>query len=116
MSANGSRGTEATFDAYAPFEPCDIANRQLDQEGTRRHQRRRDTVVTGEAITLRFPDGSWEYCTTEGVPDARDSLVRAGVTWVVVGVTEALDDHRVVTLAAPAPEVLLPSVARRKGT
>ena len=56
------------------------------------------------AITLRFPDGSWEYCATERVPEAGDTPVRAGVMWIVVGVTEAVDDHRVVTMAAPAPE------------
>ena len=69
------------------------------------------------AITLRFPDGSWEYCATKRVPEAGDTLVRAGVTWNVVGVTEAVDEHRVVTMAAPAPaaEVLrFPSVATKK--
>jgi hypothetical protein len=81
----------------------------------RRLDRRRGAVVTGEAITLRFPDGSWEYCTTERVPEARDTLVRAGVTWVVVGVTETVDDHRVITLALPEPEVRLPIVATKKG-
>lgn len=81
----------------------------------RRLDRRRGTVVTGEAITLRFPDGSWEYCTTERVPEARDTLVRAGVTWVVVGVTETVDDHRVITLALPEPEVRLPIVVTKKG-
>ena len=107
MSASGSRGTAATFDGYAPFEPCDIAHRQLDRDRMCRHERRVGTAVTAEAITLRFPDGSWEYCTTERVPEARDTLVRAGVTWVVVGVTETVDDHRVITLAGPAPEVRL---------
>ena len=70
---------------------------------------------TSEAITLRFPDGSWEYCGTERVPDAGDTLVRAGVTWIVVGVTEAVDDHRVVTMALPPPEVRLTSVATKTG-
>ena len=46
----------------------------------------------------------WEYSVTERVPDAGDTLVRAGVTWIVVGVTEAVDDHRVVTMALPPPE------------
>jgi hypothetical protein len=82
----------------------------------RHHERiRRGTVMTREVITLRFPDGCWEYCTTERVPEAGDTLVRAGVTWLVVGVTEAIDDHRVVTMAAPAPEVRLPSVATKTG-
>ena len=72
-------------------------------------------VMALAAITLRFPDGSWEYCTTERVPEAGDTLVRAGVTWAVVGVTEAVDDHRVVTMAAPSPEVGLPHVATRTG-
>jgi hypothetical protein len=67
------------------------------------------------AITLRFPDGSWEYCATARVPEAGDTLVRAGVTWIVVGVTEAVDDHRVVTMVAPAPEIRLPSVATKAG-
>jgi hypothetical protein len=67
------------------------------------------------AITLRFPDGSWEYCTTERVPEAGDTLERAGVTWAVVGITEAVDDHQVVTMAAPAPEARIPSVATRTG-
>lgn len=68
-----------------------------------------------EAITLRFPDGSWEYRTTERLPEAGDTLVRAGVTWDVVGVTDAVDDHRVVTMAAPPPEVRLPRVATKTG-
>ena len=71
------------------------------------------------AITLRFPDGSWEYCATERVPEAGDTLVRADVTWIVVGVTEAVDDHRVVTMAAPAlrtyPEPLALRGAARRG-
>ena len=74
-----------------------------------------NTVVPLAAITLRFPDGSWEYCATERVPEAGDTLVRAGVTWAVVGVTEAVDDHRVVTMAAPPPEVGLPHVATKTG-
>ena len=62
------------------------------------------------AITLRFPDGSWEYCVTERLPEAGDTLVRAGFTWAVVGVTEAVDNHRVVTMAAPPPDLRLPRV------
>ena len=82
-----------------------------------RHRERthRAAVVTHEVITLRFPDGSWEYCATERVPEAGDTLVRAGVTWAVVGVTEAVDDHRVVTMAIPPPEIQLPSVATKIG-
>ena len=76
---------------------------------------RGNPVMPLDAITLRFPDGSWEYCATERVPEAGDSLVRAGVTWIVVGVTEAVDDHRVVTMAAPAPEIRLPSVTTKTG-
>ena len=69
MSANGSRGTEATFDAYAPFERCDLANGHPDRDRARNRERtHRMTVVAREAITLRFPDGSWEYCTTEEFP------------------------------------------------
>ena len=68
MSANGSRGTEATFDAYAPFERCDFANGQLDRDRALNRERTSLAVVTREAITLRFPDGSWEYCTTEEFP------------------------------------------------
>ena len=71
--------------------------------------------MTREVITLRFPDGTWEYCATERVPESGDTLVRADVTWVVVGVTEAVDDHRVVTMAAPAPEVRHPSVVTKTG-
>jgi hypothetical protein len=67
------------------------------------------------AITLRFPDGSWEYCATERVPEAGDTLVRAGVTWAVVGVTEAVDDHQVVTMALPPPEIRLPVVETKTG-
>ncbi len=67
------------------------------------------------AITLRFPDGSWEYCATERVPEAGDTLVRAGVTWAVVGVTEEVDDHRVVTMGVPPPVVGLPSVTKKTG-
>jgi hypothetical protein len=56
--------------------------------------------VASEPITIRFPSGAWEYVVTERVPDAGDTLVRDGTTWTVVGVTESVDGHRVVTMAA----------------
>ena len=42
---------------------------------------------------------------TDCVPDAGDTLIRDGETWTVVGVTESVDGHRVVTMA---PEVVEP--------
>ncbi len=57
------------------------------------------------AITIRFPTGDWEYGFTETTPEVGDTLARQGKTWVVVGVTESMDDHRVVTMAL-APEVM----------
>jgi hypothetical protein len=62
-------------------------------------------LVASEPITIRFPSGAWEYVMTERVPDAGDTLVRDGQTWTVVGVTEAEDGHRVITMA---PEVVKP--------
>jgi len=59
--------------------------------------------VAREPITIRFPSGAWEYVVTDRVPDAGDTLVRDGKTWTVVGVTESVDGHRVVTMA---PEVV----------
>lgn len=52
-----------------------------------------------ESITIRFPTGAWEYGFAERTPEVGDSLVRQGMTWVVVAVTESVDDHRVVTMA-----------------
>jgi hypothetical protein len=60
-----------------------------------------------ERITIRYPTGAWEYVSTERLPAFGDTLVREGQTWVVVGVTESVDDHRVVTMAL-APEALAP--------
>ena len=37
---------------------------------------------------------------TERVPNVGGTLVRAGKTWIVAGVTEAVDGHRVVSMAA----------------
>jgi hypothetical protein len=55
-------------------------------------------------MTIRFPSGAWEYVVTERVPDVGDMLVRDGATWIVAGVTELVDHHRVITMALP-PEV-----------
>ncbi len=57
------------------------------------------------AITIRFPTGDWEYGFTETTPEVGHTLARQGKTWVVVGVTESMDDHRVVIMAL-APEVM----------
>jgi hypothetical protein len=38
---------------------------------------------------------------TERVPHLGDTLVRDGTTWVVAGVTESVDQHRVITMALP---------------
>jgi hypothetical protein len=55
--------------------------------------------VASEALTIRFPSGAWEYTTTDRVPDVGDTLERDGETWFVAGVTESVDDHRVITMA-----------------
>ncbi len=55
-------------------------------------------------MTIRFPSGAWEYVVTERVPDVGDTLVREGTMWIVAGVTESVDHHRVITMALP-PEV-----------
>jgi hypothetical protein len=36
---------------------------------------------------------------TGRVPDVGDTLVRDGETWIVAGVTEPVDAHRVITMA-----------------
>ena len=58
-----------------------------------------------DSITIRFPTGVWEYGFTDKTPEVGDTLVRQGETWVVVAVTEAVDDHRNVTMAL-APDVM----------
>ena len=60
--------------------------------------------MVSETITIRFPNGTWEYRVTDRLPEVGDTLVRQGVTWTVVRVTESLDDHRVVTMAAAHEE------------
>jgi hypothetical protein len=55
-------------------------------------------------VTIRFPSGAWEYAVTERVPDVGDTLLRGGTSWVVAGVTESVDHHRVITMAL-SPEV-----------
>ncbi len=60
--------------------------------------------MASESLTIRFPSGAWEYATTERVPNVGDTLVRDGETWFVAGVTESVDDHRVITMA-PRAEV-----------
>lgn len=62
--------------------------------------------MASESITIRFPSGAWEYRVTEHVPHLGDTLVRDGTTWVVAGVTESVDEHRVITMA------LLPDVQK----
>lgn len=55
--------------------------------------------MASESLTIRFPSGAWEYATTERVPNVGDTLERDGTTWFVAGVTESVDDHRVITMA-----------------
>jgi hypothetical protein len=52
---------------------------------------------------MRFPSGAWEYVMTQRVPEVGDTLERDGKTWVVAGVTEAVDGHRGISMA-PSPE------------
>ena len=54
--------------------------------------------MASHSITIRFPSGRWEYAVTERVPAVGDTLMRDGKTWVVAGVTESVDDHRVITM------------------
>jgi hypothetical protein len=71
--------------------------------------------VPSEPITICFPSGAWEYVVTDRVPDAGDMLERDGKTWTVVGVTEPVDGHRVVTVAPVAVQPpTLASVARAR--
>jgi hypothetical protein len=60
----------------------------------------REKSVASESITIRFPSGAWEYVMAERVPNVGDTLVRDEKTWIVAGVTEAVDGHRVVSMAA----------------
>jgi hypothetical protein len=60
--------------------------------------------VASESITIRFPDGGWEYAVTDRVPELGDTLVRDEMTWDVAAVAESVDDHRVIIMALP-PEV-----------
>ena len=57
--------------------------------------------MTSEPVTIRFPSGAWEYALTERVPALGDTLLRDGTTWIVAGVTEPVDHHRVITMALP---------------
>jgi hypothetical protein len=61
--------------------------------------------VASESITIRFPSGAWEYAMTERVPAVGDTLIRDGQTWVVAGVTDSVDGHRVIAMAA-TPETV----------
>jgi hypothetical protein len=61
--------------------------------------------VASESITIRFPSGAWEYVMTQRVPEVGDTLERDGKSWVVAGVTEAVDGHRVISMAQ-APEAM----------
>ena len=65
--------------------------------------------MASESLTIRFPSGAWEYATTERVPNVGDTLVRDGETWFVAGVTESVDDHRVITMAPRAEAEKEPS-------
>lgn len=58
-----------------------------------------------DSITIRFPTGAWEYGFAETTPAVGDTIARQGQTWVVVGVTESVDDHRVITMAL-APDLM----------
>ena len=72
--------------------------------------------MASESLTIRFPSGAWEYAKTERVPSVGDTLVRDGETWFVAGVTESVDDHRVITMG-PRPEAEKePSHAARKNS
>jgi hypothetical protein len=62
-------------------------------------------AVAPDSITIRFPTGAWEYGVSETTPAVGDTLAREGQTWVVIAVTESVDDHRVVTMAL-APDVV----------
>jgi hypothetical protein len=55
--------------------------------------------VAPDSITIRFPSGVWEYGFMDKPPEVGDTLVRQGKTWVTVGVTESVDNHREVTMA-----------------
>ena len=46
---------------------------------------------------------------TERVPNVGDTLVREGETWTVALVADSVDDHRVVIMALPPQDVVLPS-------
>ena len=61
--------------------------------------------MASESITIRFPSGAWEYVMTQRVPEVGDTLERDGKSWVVARVTEAVDGHRVISMA-PAPEAV----------
>ena len=59
--------------------------------------------MASESLTIRFPSGAWEYVTTERVPNVGDTLVRDGEMWFVAGITESVDEHRVITMC-PRPK------------
>lgn len=52
-----------------------------------------------DAITYRYPDGSWEYGLAAHPPEVGDTLVRRGTTWVASSVSLPVQGHgRVVVL------------------
>lgn len=57
-----------------------------------------------ESITIRFPNGSWEYGIGETPPKIGHTMVREGQTWVVATVTTSVDGRCVVTMAQPRPD------------
>jgi hypothetical protein len=57
------------------------------------------------ALVLRQAGAGAEMTITAARrQDYGDTLVREGTTWMVAGVTESVDHHRVITMALP-PEV-----------
>lgn len=58
-----------------------------------------------EAITIRFPDGAWEYRVGETPPELGDTFVRHGQRFVVVALERSPHDHHVVTTALAPDEV-----------
>jgi hypothetical protein len=58
-----------------------------------------------DSITIRFPNGSWEYGFMDKVPGVGDTVTRQGATWVVVEVTPLVNDHRDITMAL-VPDVV----------
>jgi hypothetical protein len=61
--------------------------------------------VTPDSITMRFPNGAWEYGFMAKAPAVGDRVVRQGMTWVVLAVEDLGNDHHDVTMGrAPVRE------------